>query len=237
MKTLKYGLMIAGATLAAFAVALVGAYLTLPELAPGVVTDASSDSLTASGPDTTVTKTAALEEAGSSEEPGRTDTAASGASSSATAADTALAPSDSSTQAAAGATLRDSLQALQDRLRQAKDEVDSLREEAKILRTEADSLRTQLSDARATQIKVDELSNALLDMERRELTALLKDVDMNALEQLYQQASGRSRTRLLQAMAPARAARFVNKVVENEKSDETSSSSQAASQSAPSSRE
>jgi hypothetical protein len=53
-----------------------------------------------------------------------------------------------------------------------------------------------------------------MEMRRRNLGNLLTDVDMSVLKKLYQETTGQARTRLLQSMAPAQAAKFVNQVVE-----------------------
>lgn len=115
-------------------------------------------------------------------------------------------PQDSAETAVAQA-LRDSLRTLRRRLRQTKEEANALRGEMK-------ALRGKLAAAEAEQAKVNELSDALMDMRRRPLTNLLKEVNMSVLRKLYQQTTGQARTRLLQSMAPARAAKFVNQVVE-----------------------
>ena len=185
----KQALIAVGAALAAFAVALIGAYFAIPMVAPDVAAQArSADSLATAAGSTL-----------SSEAEGATALAAAPADTSSAAPGTAA--------AAVTKALRDSLQIVQQRLEEVQAATNTLRQEEQ-------ALREQLSEAEDARVQVDELGSALLKMEERELNALLKEVDMSVLKQLYREASGRARTRLLQAMSPARAARFVNQMVE-----------------------
>lgn len=188
-------LVIVGAALGTALVALLGAYIALPMIAPHVASEAESGAPAPAPPDSTIGPGA-----DSSNAPSSMTTAAQAP------ADTAAGDVSDS-----GATkaLQDSLETLQRRLRRTREEADTLREEAEML-------REKLAAAQADRVKVEELSDALLDMRRRGLTNLLRDVEMSVLEKLYQQTSGRARTRLLRAMAPARAAQFVNQVVEGD---------------------
>jgi DNA anti-recombination protein RmuC len=188
-RTIKNASILAGAALATFAVAIVGAYFALPMVAPDMVAQHTADSTAASAADTTV----------------------AAAPAEAAQADSLLARSDSS-QAAPSASavaraLRDSLQTLKEQLRTTQENADALQKET-------ETLRQQLATAKNERVKAEELSSALLKMERRELTALLEEVEMSVLRQLYREASGRSRTRLLQSMSPNRAAQFVNQLVQ-----------------------
>lgn len=226
-------LMIVGAALGTGVVALLGAYLVLPAMAPSVGADAESggraappdstvdqvsetDSSDASSSLTTATRSPA--EAGAS---GAQDTSPSGAKEEGMDREEPTAPAGTAgrgaTSPAVAQALRDSLETLRRRLRRTREEADTLREETK-------TLREKLADAEAERAKVDELSDALLDMRRRGLTNLLRDVDMSVLEKLYQQTSGKARTRLLQSMDPARGAQFVNQVVEGKTADSTAAS-------------
>lgn len=122
-----------------------------------------------------------------------------------------------STDAALVRALRDSIQSLQKRLRRVRQDADSLRKDTTMLRQE-------LATAAAERAKVNELSNALMDMRRRELSNLLREVDMGVLQKLYEETTGSARTRLLQSMEPARAAQFVNSVVDGQSEDSVSTS-------------
>ena len=189
-KHIKNVLIAVGATLGAFVIALGGAYYVMPMVAPATVAQAQPDSLAASATADSTGKSA--------------HAAAKGEG----LVVTQEAPDSSRVGAIHRVeALQDSLQALQARLDQTREENTTLSEKAAML-------RKQLSASESSRAKADEMSSALVKMEKRELNALLKDVNMHVLEQLYREASGRARTRLLQAMTPARAARFVNQMVE-----------------------
>lgn len=116
--------------------------------------------------------------------------------------------------------LRDSLLKVEERLRQATGE-------AAVLRAQTETLRNQLSAVQSRRMNAGEIGSALAKMEEDELNALLREVDLQVLEQLYREASGRARTRLLRSMSPARAARFVNRLVDEPPARQTSAASPA----------
>lgn len=236
MNAAKNLLKIGGTALLIALLVLVGTYFALPKIAPERVQKTSADS-TASRDSTAAVaearspkaptadmrkrnnRTQALDSTGRSTGPSERGSKPASAARS-PGPGTKPSPVDTTGDRANGQNevpgsralveaLRDSVQTLTRRLQEAKTETMSAREEAK-------TLRKQLATAKDQSLKASELSSALLDMRRRELTALLKKVNMSVLEKLYKRASGRSRTRLLQSMAPKRAARFVNKVVEGE---------------------
>lgn len=181
---LKHTLLLAGATLGTFVVALLGAYMLLPSIAPDAVGTAA-DSLSTAGPDTT-------------RSPAVRDTSAARAAADSTAE-----------QARVVQRLRDSLTVvgrLQDSLR-------TLRKRLRATEQEASTLRARVSSLEGREAKVGELKNALMDMGQRELATVLANVDMRVLGELYQRTSGRSRTQLLRAMSAERTAQFVNQVI------------------------
>lgn len=192
---LKHTLLLAGATLGTFVVALLGAYMLLPSIAPDAVGTAA-DSLSTTGPDTTRSQAVR-------------DTSAARAAADSTAE-----------QARMVQRLRDSLTVvgrLQDSLR-------TLRKRLRATEQEASTLRARVSSLEGREAKVGELKNALMDMGQRELATVLANVDMRVLGELYQRTSGRSRTQLLRAMSAERTAQFVNQVIgegENTARDDT----------------
>ena len=192
---LKHTLLLAGATLGTFVVALLGAYMLLPSIAPDAVGTAA-DSLSTTGPDTTRSQAVR-------------DTSAARA-----------APDSTAEQARMVQRLRDSLTVvgrLQDSLR-------TLRKRLRATEQEASTLRARVSSLEGREAKVGELKNALMDMGQRELATVLANVDMRVLGELYQRTSGRSRTQLLRAMSAERTAQFVNQVIgegENTARDDT----------------
>lgn len=178
---------IVGVALGAAVVGVLGAYVVLPKVAPSVEADASAPDSTrrvASASDSTASRAAGGA-------PGRMDTTSRERSNPGAA-------SDSSAR---------QLQAL-------RDSIDALNRRLQTVQETADTLRSRLADADAEKEKVNELGDALMEMRRRNLGNLLKDVDMGVLRKLYQETSGQARTRLLQSMTPKQAAQFVNQVVE-----------------------
>jgi septal ring factor EnvC (AmiA/AmiB activator) len=199
---LKNTSIILGSALAAFAVAVVGALFVLPMVAPNAVSDLSADS-------TQAADSTALASASPADSLGGVS------------ADSSRSRADSASTLAA---LRDSLSTLRDQL-------ESTQATTTSLRSQTDSLRSALAAAETQQVQTEDLSSALLNMERRELAALLGKVEMDVLRTLYGEATGRSRTRLLQAMTPDRAAQFVNQMVVG--STTTPSASDTAPQTVP----
>jgi flagellar motility protein MotE (MotC chaperone) len=198
---IKYGLLIAGAALGAFAVALLGAYLLMPSIAPERAGSAP-DSLATSGRDTT--QQASM--------PGDT---------------TATPPRDTTAIQASrdstGGLHRDSMRvatAVVQRLRdsltvvgQLQDSLRTLQAQLRATEQEATTLQERVASLESREAKVGELKDALLGMSQRELATVLANVDMKVLRELYQRTSGRTRTQLLSAISAERTARFVNQVI------------------------
>jgi len=197
---IKYGLLIAGAALGAFAVALLGAYLLMPSIAPETA-GVSADSLDASGRDTT--RQASL--------PGDTTATSSDTTATRASRDSMGRALRDSTRVASSlvSRLRDSLTVVG----QLQDSLRALKEQLRTAEAEADTLQAQITSLESREAKVGELKDALLGMGRRELATVLANVNMAVLKELYQRTSGRTRTQLLTAISAERTAQFVNQVV------------------------
>lgn len=253
---MKSILVIAGTAVGAALIGLIGAYFVLPQVVPSIGADAEPDPPVASTADSAMTQKDRPDTTRSSEEtaPARVQDSASQDSpptpaekSGADGMDGADGMEDASradpprtaseepsgtneqdsTRTAMIQALRDSVQSLQRRLQSAQQSADTLREETS-------RLREKLATTADERAKVNELSDALMDMRRRGLSNLLQEVEMSVLKKLYQETTGKARTRLLQSMDPGRAARFVNQVVDEE-GDEPASASPAAEEAAPAS--
>lgn len=202
---------IAGAALGSVLVGLLGAYFALPAVAPSMVPESESTTQVAAASDSTTDRAPSSDTARAATEGG----ASTGQQAPTTARDSGKGrPEEASSKKGGDASratrlraFRDSIDTLQRRLRETRAAADTLREETAML-------REKLAAADAKRTEVTELSDALMDMRRRNLSSLLQNVDMSVLKKLYQETSGRARTRLLQSMAPAQAAQFVNQVVE-----------------------
>lgn len=202
---MKNVLLLAAAVLSAFAVGLAVTYFALPTLAPGRV--AQADSLAAATDTAAALATKAHGDSTATRPPDGTE------------ADSTERTTRAGSSPAERA-LRDSLLKVEERLRQATGE-------AAVLRAQTETLRNQLSAVQSRRMNADEIGSALAKMEEDELNALLREVDLQVLEQLYREASGRARTRLLRSMSPARAARFVNRLVDEPPARQTSAASPA----------
>lgn len=186
---------ISGAALVAAVTGVLGAYYVLSEEAGASTADASSEQV-ATSPDSLIAKTLGP------------DSTAQGPDSTARDQDSTAQGGRSMAEGAGGSSEEDQLQAL-------RDSIDTLNRRLQTTRDTTDTLRSKLTEIETDQAKVNELSDALMDMQKRNLGNLLQDVEMSVLKRLYQETAGRARTRLLQSLAPAQAAKFVNQVVED----------------------
>ncbi|MEF8816883.1 MAG: kinesin [Salinibacter sp.] len=207
---IKYTLLLAGAALGTFVVALLGAYLLMPSIAPEAM-GPFADSLATAGRDTT--QQAAM----------ATDTTATPS-----ARDSTGGPARDTTGGPAPAVqrLRDSLTVvarLQDSLR-------TLRERLRTTEQEATTLRKRVASLESREAKVGELKDALLGMSQRELATVLADVEMKVLRELYQRTSGRTRTQLLQSISAERTAQFVNDVIGGDDASDDTTATDAPSE-------
>jgi hypothetical protein len=102
---------------------------------------------------------------------------------------------------------------LEDSLSRMHDVLRGLERDKNALLTEISHLEQRLATRDSQQIEVTELSRSLNRLEDDQLGRILAQLDVNVIELLYIQASARDRTRMLQNMAPDRAARFVRSLL------------------------
>lgn len=100
--------------------------------------------------------------------------------------------------------LPDSLDALQQRLEAYEAQIDAF--EAQISAYEA-----QISQTTAQRAQASDLAGTLIKLEDRELSQILRNLDLDVLELLYAESSARNRARLLGALAPDRTAAFIRR--------------------------
>ncbi len=174
------------AGLVAFVAGLAGSYFAMPSIAPSVVETAllSADSLAATPPPDSLAL--ALPDSLLA------DTSALGAS----------------TQQALVAALRDSLAEARQHVQRMEDERSALLERLDATRR-GQATATKSPVAQGT---IEALSTTLAKLEDKELAAILQQLDLNVLEMLYARASARTRPRLLRALPPDAAARFVRRL-------------------------
>jgi hypothetical protein len=227
--TIKSISIITGAALGTALVGFLGAYFALPAIDASLAPDDQSEK-----------EVVAVDSTGASTSPadatGTAQANAGNQNSMAEADPTAMSSRQGdragrgngpSTDASATGTPNDSpsterIQALQDSIDVLRRRLQETKAAADTLRDETATLREKLAAAETERAKVDELSNALMGMRRRNLSNLLQGVDMSVLKKLYQETAGQARTNLLQAMAPDQAAQFVNQVVEKNEEGEPS---------------
>lgn len=195
----------------AFAMGLAGVYFAMPMLSPGTVerVQIHLDSLASLGlvdslgflPDGTnrppdplaVMLPDSLADAGSAQDSTRSaDSLASG--------ETTTAIEDST-------AIQDSLAFLQRTL-------EGLLKEKGMLLAQVEALQEQSQNQQTQRTAAKELSATLAKLEDKELAGVVEQLDVAVLEIIYTQASGRNRARLLQAMRPEVAARFVSNLVQ-----------------------
>lgn len=181
MRTLIF---IALGTLAAFGASLVGTYFALPFVAPSVVEAhrMAADSLAA---DSTVTSPSALVDS--------------------LGMPIGVATADASTAFGASGLGPDSPVVA----RAISDSLALLRQ--KVAEYEARLAPPPEPAAPAPRVAIDELAATLAKIEDRELRQVLAKLDLEVLETLYAESSGRNRARLLGALDPTRAASFIQR--------------------------
>ena len=181
------------ASIAFFALGLIGMYMAMPALAPDVVeeTTARLDSLElARNPPDPMTMPAAL-----------TDSLGNVLLDS-----TAVAPpmADPSLNAAIAA-LRDSLQDIHFRLSIEQETQKLLQQRIGEMEARWEVLQKRFDEAR-------QMSGTLVKLEDGELGTLLGKLDMGVIEAIYLEATARNRTRLLQMLPADKASLLVNKL-------------------------
>lgn len=204
---MKKGLLIAGGVILSFAVGLVGMYLAMPTVAPDVVAKTQqADSLAR---DTTARDQRVA-----------TSTHASASVAMGARVDSGGTPADSmpsvdSTLSARAPAPRQLVQVWKDSVAALHAKLAALQKDTSRRQLETDKLKERLAVLEDRQARATELSNTLTKLEVRELTPIIKQLDMDVLEHLYAQASGRNKTRLLKALPADYAARFVNRLVDS----------------------
>lgn len=110
-------------------------------------------------------------------------------------------------QAAQAQSLQDSLTSLQKNLQQHQAQNDSLVSALSKSRKQAQAMET--SDQNA-----EEISKAFTQIENDDMGNILEFMPVNTLKRLYTKASTRDRSRILQALPPDQAARFLQMMVD-----------------------
>ena len=192
--------------LLSFLIGTVGLYVAMPRLAPTVVdsTRVKLDSLgliTVPQPETLATATAAVTEK-------IVISAADSAAFEAAVQASLKARTDSLTQSY---TLI--IGQLSDSLTAAAKMAQNLEQNSSALVAQLEELKKRKETVEAPKVEPTELVKSITKLDDDQLTNLLAGLDLSVIETLYMKSSARERTRLLQNMAPDRAAVFVRTLV------------------------
>lgn len=104
--------------------------------------------------------------------------------------------------------------ALRDSLAAARQAFSLLEKRNAALTADTTALRRRLADLTAQRAEAAQLSKTLTKLEDQALAGVLAQLDLAVLEALFAEASGRNRARLLQALSPDLAARFVRRMMD-----------------------
>lgn len=115
--------------------------------------------------------------------------------------------------AAAGASGGIVLGGQGDSLRFIRQQMRALEAEKAALASQVERLTSRIETIENRRVEAEKLGENLAKLEDKQLTAILKDLDIRVVELLYHKASARNQTRLLQAMPPDRAAQFIRSLV------------------------
>ncbi len=191
--------MAVGASIIAFVIGILGFYSAIPHVAPDHVKRATGDTLSMSAVDSLIRARAADAESDS------------------------LAAVHEAALEIVGLT-PDSL----DRLHLQAKRTEVLRDSLTMLtrtidrkQSRQDSLFTALDEAKARAEKLEksdqtaeEISSAFTEMENNEMSQILEHIHPAVLRQLYDKASAKDRSRILRALSPDMAARFLAGLVD-----------------------
>jgi small-conductance mechanosensitive channel len=104
---------------------------------------------------------------------------------------------------------RKTILALQDSLQIANRRLNQLMQDQAALMNQMRELMEKLKSLEGQRTQVRSLSATLPKLEDKELAAILQQLDLLLLSRLYQEATERNRTRLLQNLSSERAAQFI----------------------------
>ena len=214
---MKKVLIAVGAVVVAFALGLAGVYFAMPMLSPGTAerVQIHLDSLTVAD---SLASLGLVDSLGLLPEgmnrPADSlaillpdSLADAGSAQDSTRSTDSLASDETTTAIEDSTAIQDSLVVMQHTL-------DVLLKEKEMLLAQIKALQEQSQNQQTQQTAAKELSATLTKLEDKELASVVEQLDVAILEIIYTQASGRNRTRLLQAMRPEVAALFVSNLVQ-----------------------
>ncbi|MEX2400067.1 MAG: hypothetical protein WD423_04795 [Rhodothermales bacterium] len=117
-------------------------------------------------------------------------------------------------------TPQDIIQGLQDSISVSNNLIRDLQADTTELRGRLGELLAQVDELTEKDIEATELSQSVTKLDAKQLGNILAGLDLNTVQLLYEKASARDRTKLLESMNPEQAARFVSTLVRGEPPDE-----------------
>lgn len=110
-------------------------------------------------------------------------------------------------------TPQDMIQELRDSIRTYAGIVQGLSADTTRLSRQLAVLNVRVTELSEKDFDATELSKSLAKLDAKQLGNILAGLELDTIELLYQKASGRERTRLIESMSPEQAARFVRTLV------------------------
>lgn len=115
--------------------------------------------------------------------------------------------------AVARATTQELVGALKDSLGASAEMIRALRADTSALGKRVEQLSAQIAAITDRNVEAATLSQSLVKLDGKQLGSILAGLELDVIELLYQKASARERTRLLESMGSDQAARFVRTLV------------------------
>lgn len=191
---MKKVLTLAAVTILCFVLGTAGIYLAMPSLSPEKVQD------TRARLDSLGLLTAAPVEPPAAPMP---------------ALDTLRADStDSTTVSEVLPSAQDIIRGLRDSIAVSQSIIQSLTADTSTLSARVAELTDQVDELTQKDFEASELSKSLAKLDARQLGSILAGLEIESIEMIYEKASARDRTRLLESMSPEQAARFVRTLVQ-----------------------
>lgn len=110
-------------------------------------------------------------------------------------------------------TPQEIIQTLKDSIKVSNNIIRDLKADTSSLTGRIRGLISQVEELSEKDFEATQLSQSLAKLDAKQLGNILAGLDLDIIELLYQKASARERTRLLESMSPEQAARFVQILV------------------------
>jgi hypothetical protein len=109
-----------------------------------------------------------------------------------------------------------------------RDSLEALQRRVEAYQAQIRAYEAQLEERAAQRAQASDLAGTLVKLEDRELSGVLRNLDLDILELLYQESSARNRARLLGALPPARTVAFIRRATSTERGSERTAEPETA---------